>query len=396
MIDVRKAVEEITPEINALRNHIHEHPELSMKEYETCALLEKYIKEHVDYDRIKRVGETGLFFEIKGTKPGQGPTIVFRGDIDALPIEEDPSMCPCSQVPGVMHACGHDVHGSINVGAASILSRLKDQFSGSIYFFIQPGEEILQGAKLFLQDPEIDFDKIDAVAALHCSAEIEAGTIGVRYGSILASADEFHITVKGRSGHGAHCHTVRDPIVAASAIVTGLQTLVSRETNPADSVVVSVCTIHGGKAHNIVPETVELTGTCRTLNETDRMRVEESLKRVVSSIAQAYRTTAEVEFIRGVPPFVCEDEWVDRAIRAGKKMLGKEKVQMLPHAAMGAEDFAYIKEKKPGVFVRLGSRTPGGPYGSAHSPTFYSDPKCIPTGMLTIIGLAADYLGFDV
>ena len=185
MIDVRKAVEEITPEINALRNHIHEHPELSMKEYETCALLEKYIKEHVDYDRIKRVGETGLFFEIKGTKPGQGPTIVFRGDIDALPIEEDPSMCPCSQVPGVMHACGHDVHGSINVGAASILSRLKDQFSGSIYFFIQPGEEILQGAKLFLQDPEIDFDKIDAVAALHCSAEIEAGTIGVRYLSLI-------------------------------------------------------------------------------------------------------------------------------------------------------------------------------------------------------------------
>lgn len=130
-----------------------------------------------------------------------------------------------------------------------------------------------------------------------------------------------------------------------------------------------------------MPETVELTGTCRTLNETDRMRVEESLKRVASSIAQAYRTTAEVEFIRGVPPFVCEDEWVDRAIRAGKKMLGKEKVQMLPHAAMGAEDFAYIKEKKPGVFVRLGSRTPGGPYGqpilrpSTATPNAYL-PEC--------------------
>ena len=379
MIDIRKAVEEITPEITAMRNHIHEHPELSMKEYETCALLEDYVKKNVAYDRLKRVGETGLFFEIKGTKPGPGKTIVLRGDIDALPIQEDPSMSPCSKVPGVMHACGHDIHGTINVGAAKILSQCKDQFAGSIYFFIQPAEEILKGAQLFLNDPEIDFDKIDAVAALHCSPEIDAGTIGVRYGAILASADEFHITVKGVGGHGAHCHTVRDPVVAASAIVTGLQTLVSRETNPANAVVVSVCTIHGGVAHNIVPNRVEMSGT-----------------RVAESIAAAYRVEAEVEYIRGVPPFVCEDEWVDRAIRAGERMLGKENVVMMPYAAMGGEDFAFVKEKKPGVFIRLGSHTPGGAYGSAHSPTYYSDPRSIPTGMLTIIGLAADFLGFEV
>lgn len=396
MIDIRKAVEEITPEITAMRNHIHEHPELSMKEYETCALLEDYVKKNVAYDRLKRVGETGLFFEIKGTKPGPGKTIVLRGDIDALPIQEAPSMSPCSKVPGVMHACGHDIHGTINVGAAKILSQCKDQFAGSIYFFIQPAEEILKGAQLFLNDPEIDFDKIDAVAALHCSPEIDAGTIGVRYGAILASADEFHITVKGVGGHGAHCHTVRDPVVAASAIVTGLQTLVSRETNPANAVVVSVCTIHGGVAHNIVPNQVEMSGTCRTLNAADRDRVEESVKRVAESIAAAYRVEAEVEYIRGVPPFVCEDEWVDRAIRAGEKMLGKENVVMMPYAAMGGEDFAFVKEKKPGVFIRLGSHTPGGAYGSAHSPTYYSDPRSIPTGMLTIIGLAADFLGFEV
>ena len=396
MIDVRAAVKEITPEITAMRNHIHEYPELSMKEYNTCAYLEEYVKKNVQYDRLKRVGETGLFFEIKGTKPGPGHVIVFRGDIDALPIQEDPSMSPCSKVPGVMHACGHDVHGTINVGAAKILSQCKDQFSGSIYFFIQPAEETLSGAKLFLNDPEIDFDKIDAVAALHCSAELDAGTVGMRYGAILASADEFKITVKGKGGHGAHCHTVRDPIVAASAIVTGLQPLVSRETNPANSVVVSVCTIHGGNAHNIVPDTVELTGTVRTLNAADRDRVEESLKRVATSVAEAYRVTAEVDYMRGVPPFVCEDEWVDRALRASKKMLGTDNVKIMPYAAMGGEDFAFIKEKKPGIFIRLGSRTPGGPYGSAHSSTFYSDPLCIPTGMLTIIGLAADYLGFEV
>ena len=188
----------------------------------------------------------------------------------------------------------------------------------------------------------------DAVAALHCSAELDAGTVGMRYGAILASADEFKITVKGKGGHGAHCHTVRDPIVAASAIVTGLQPLVSRETNPANSVVVSVCTIHGGNAHNIVPDTVELTGTVRTLNAADRDRVEESLKRVATSVAEAYRVTAEVDYMRGVPPFVCEDEWVDRALRASKKMLGADNVKIMPYAAMGGEDFAFIKEKKPG------------------------------------------------
>lgn len=395
MKDIKKAIDEITPEITAMRNYIHENPELSMKEYNTCAFLEDYIKKNVKYDRLKRVGETGLFFELKGTKPGSGPTIVFRGDIDALPIQEDESMSPRSKVPGVMHACGHDVHGSINVGAAKVLSELKDQFSGSIYFFIQPAEEILQGAKLFMNDPGIDFSKIDAVAALHISAELDAGTIGVRYGAILASADEVRIRVNGKGGHGAHCHTVKDPVVASSAIVMGLQTLVSRETNPADSVVISICTIHGGTAHNTVPDYIDMTGTVRTLKPTDRDRMENSVKRMAESVAEAYGCTADVDYIRGVPPFICEDEWVDRALRVGKKILGEENTKIMPHAAMGAEDFAFIKEKKPGIFVRLGVRTPGGAYGSAHSSTFYCDNACIPVGMMTIIGLAADYLEFD-
>ena len=245
MIDIKKAVEEITPEITDMRNYIHENPELSLHEYNTCACLEKYVKENVKYDTLKRVGETGLFVEINGTKPGEGKTLLFRGDIDALPIQEDPSNCPCSKVPGVMHACGHDIHGTINVGAAKILGDIKDQFSGSVCFFIQPAEEVLAGAKLFLNDGDIDKDKIDAVASLHCSAEINAGTIGTRYGAILASSDEVNIKVKGKGGHGAHCHTVKDPVVAASAIIMALQTLVSRETNPANSVVVSMCSIHG-------------------------------------------------------------------------------------------------------------------------------------------------------
>lgn len=396
MIDIRKAVEEIVPEMTEMRHHIHEYPELSLQEHKTIAYLEDYVKKNVNYDFIKRVGETGLFFELKGTKSGKGHTLVLRGDIDALPIQEDSSHELCSKVPGVMHACGHDIHGTINCGAAKILSRMKDQFSGSICFFIQPAEEKLAGAKMFLADPEIDWAKIDDVAAVHISAELEAGKIGVRYGAILASADEFKITVIGKGGHGAHCHTVKDPVVAASAIVMAMQPIVSRETNPANSVVVSICTVHGGSAHNIVPDSVELTGTVRTLDSTDRKRVRDHIIRTAKAVAEAYGTRAEVDYMWGAPPFVCEDEWVDRAVRAGRKMLGEDGVVMMPHAAMGAEDFAFIKEKKPGIFVRLGCRTPGGPYGSAHSSTFYADDACIPAGLLTILGITADYFGIEV
>ncbi|MDY4032698.1 MAG: M20 family metallopeptidase [Pyramidobacter sp.] len=396
MSNVKEAIADITPEMIAIRTHIHEHPELSLKEFDTCALLEDYVKKNVKYDYLKRVGQTGLFFVLKGTKPGPGKTIVFRGDIDALPIQEDESMSPCSTVPGVMHACGHDIHGTINVGAAAILSRIKDQFSGSIFFFIQPVEETLAGAQLFLTDPAIPWNQIDAVAALHVSAELEVGKIGVRYGAILASADEFTITVCGKGGHGAHCHTVRDPIVAGAAMVSSLQTLVSRETNPANAVVVSITQFHAGCANNIIPDKAILSGTVRTLNSEDRSRTEASIKRMASCVAEGFRCTADVQYDHGVPPFICEDEWVDRALRVGRKILGTDNTCIMPYAAMGGEDFAFIKEHKPGIFVRLGCRTPGGAYGSAHSSTFYADPDCIPVGIYVIIGLAADYLGFEV
>lgn len=391
MINVKKLVLDLTPEITEMRNHIHEYPELGLQETNTCAYLESWIKQNVLYDKLQHVGSTGLFLEIKGTKPGRGKTILFRGDMDALPIQENLTNDPCSKISGVMHACGHDVHCTINVGAAKIISQMKNQFSGSVCFFFQPAEEILQGAKLFLEDPDIDFKQVDDVAALHVSAELEAGTIGVRYGAILASADEFKIRIIGKGGHGAHCHTVRDPIVAASALIMGLQTLVSRETNPADSVVVSVCMIHGGVASNIIPGEVEIRGTVRTLCHEDRTHAEESIKRMAKNISEAYRCSADVDYIHGVPPFVNEDEWVERVLRVGKKMLGENNTIIMPYAAMGGDDFALLKETKPGVFIRLGARTSGGPYGSAHSPSFYCDSKAIPTGMLTIVGLVADY-----
>ncbi|MEG1943045.1 MAG: M20 family metallopeptidase, partial [Angelakisella sp.] len=344
MVKLTDGANKITPQIETLCNYLHEHPELSLQEHNTCDLLEKYIRENVTYERMKRVGETGLFVEIKGTKEGAHKVIAFRGDIDALPIQEQEGAAHRSQVAGVMHACGHDVHATVNLGAAKLLSDCRDTFSGSVYFFFQPAEEVLKGARLFLADPDIDFSKIDAVAAVHSSPEIDAGTIGVRHGAILASADEMRITVHGKGGHGAHPHTVIDPIVAAASIIMNLQTLVSRETSAADSAVVSVCTINAGTAHNIVPGQVEMTGTVRTVNPATRDKLEASVKRLCKSIAEGLRATAEVEYIRGVPPLLCEDEWVDRAVRVGEKLLGKDGVSILPAPSMGGDDFAFLKE----------------------------------------------------
>ncbi len=396
MVNLHDMVRAVSPRINDMRNRIHENPELGLKEYATGDLLESYIRENVAYDSLHRVGETGLFVEIKGKRSGKDRAIIIRGDMDALPIQEDQAMSPCSRIPGVMHACGHDVHAGIAAGTACLLGQLKDLFSGSVYIFLQPAEEILAGAKLFLDDPAIDFSKVEAAFAAHCSPEVDAGSIGVRYGGILASSDEFRIIVHGKGGHGAHCHTVIDPVVAASSIVMNLQTLVSRQTSPADSAVLSVCSIHGGKAFNIIPDEVELLGTVRTVDEATRDAMETGVSRIASATADALRAKAEVIYTRGVPPLTNKSEWVDRAVRVGNSLLGKDHVVMLPHPSMGGEDFAFVMEKYPGVFIRLGARTPGGPYGSLHSSTFYCDPAAISAGLLTLTGVALDYFGVPV
>lgn len=391
MIDLLKATREIAPALTKIRNTLHENPELSLKEFGTCQLLEDYIKKHIPHKRLKRIGETGLFLEIEGKMIGSKRVIGFRGDIDALPVQEAEGAEPRSKTPGVMHACGHDVHAVINLGAAQILADNVDLFSGTACFIFQPAEEIFKGALLFLNDDALDFDRIEAMVGVHVSPEMNAGQIGVRQGPILASADEFHITVQGKGGHGAHPHTVIDPIVCAASLIMNLQTMVSREISAPDSAVVSVCMIEAGSAHNIVPDKVELKGTVRALKPQIRDQMEESLTRIADAICQAARADAKVEYIRGVPPLICEPDWVNRAIDVGNRLLGEENVVILPVPSMGGDDFAYLKENRPGVFIRLGARTPGGPYGSMHAPSFYCDPAAIPAGILMIAGMALDF-----
>lgn len=394
-MDLNELVKEIEPEIINIWQRIHQNPELSMKEYKTADLIENKLKEIEGIDSIKRVGETGILVELKGTKEGKKGVIALRGDMDALPIQENTGLSFSSQSPGVMHACGHDVHTSILYGAVKVLSKYKNHFAGSIIFIFQPAEETLEGSKMFIDKFELDFSKIDGIAAVHVSPEIYAGTIGIKNGPLLASADRIDIKVIGKQGHAAHPHTVVDPIVISSHIIVALQTLISREIAAYDSAVISFGKINGGSAHNIIPNTVTVEGTLRTISLETRKQLHDSIVRICKDISSSMRGSCEVEITEGPPPLICDSEWVDRARKVGERLLGTDQVINLQVPSMGAEDFAYMKELTPGIFIRLGARKPGGPYGSIHSPTYYTDEKALSTGILTMAGLALDFFDVD-
>ncbi len=395
MIEIEKFIDEIEPEVISCWKHLHQNPELSMKEYNTSRFIEHEILSKTTVNAIRKIGETGLLVAIKGNKPGDGGTMLLRGDMDALPVTEATGLPYASQVDGVMHACGHDVHTSILLAVVRIIDKLKDTFSGTLYCFFQPGEEILAGAKLLLEDKDVPFNEIDGVAALHVSPEIPSGTIGIRRGPILAAPDKLEITIKGKQGHAAHPDTVRDPITAAAQLIMALQTLVSRDTSATDSSVVSFGTIHAGKTSNIIPDKLELTGTVRTINPDTRKMMHERIKAVCEGVSRTTRTEISPTIHTGPPPLISSEEWVARVIRVGTRLLGNDNVIMMERPSMGGEDFAYIVEKKPGVFIRLGTRTPGGDYGSMHSPTYYSDEKSLAVGVKTMVGMVLDYMSVE-
>jgi len=392
MVQINKQIDEIESEVIAYWKYLHQNPELSMEEFNTSAFIEKELKKETTVDQIHKIGKTGLLVEIQGTKSGAGKTMLLRGDMDALPVTEKTGLPYASKIPGVMHACGHDVHTSILLGAVRIIDSIKDQFSGKLLCFFQQAEETLSGAKLLLNDSSLPFDEIKGVAALHVSPEINAGTIGVRRGAILAAPDKLKITIQGKQGHAAHPDTVRDPITAAAQLLLSLQTLVSRDTSACDASVISFGSIHGGNVSNIIPDEVDLLGTVRTINPDTRALMHKRIAEVCEGVSLTTRTTIIPKIEMGPPPLISSDDWVDRVIRAGSKLLGENNVIMMERPSMGGEDFAYIIEKKPGVFVRLGTRTPGGPYGSMHSPTYYSDERCLAVGMKTMVGIVMDFM----
>jgi amidohydrolase len=379
-------------EMAAMWRHLHACPELSMQELKTAGYVEDLLRRTVQDIAIRRVGKTGLWVELRGTAPaGSDDVIILRGDMDALPIEEAADLPYRSQNPGVMHACGHDVHTTILAGTVRMLDHFRDKISGTVWFFFQPGEEILEGARSFLADPAIDFSRPKAIAGIHQGTNLDAGKIRLMEGVSMAGTDSLRITLRGPGGHGSAPQDTRDPVSAAAALIMQLQTVVSRETSPLDSAVLSICSIHGGSRDNIIPGEVVLEGTLRTLKKETRAKALESIRRICRGTAESLGLSIEMELLKSSPPLYNDPGVVEIARRGVRKALGADNLETGREPRMGGEDFAFFAEKIPGVFIIAGSRTPGGRQTYNHRADFYTDEGTITAGILALSGFALEY-----
>lgn len=347
-----------------LRRDLHAHPELSWKEVRTQARLEDALR-GAGITEIRRVAETGLVARIPGTVPG-APVIALRGDIDALPIHEATGLPYASHHDGVMHACGHDVHAAWAVGAALLLQRTPAP--GDVLIVLQPAEEVGQGASRVLDSGALDGAR--AIFGAHVDRRFVVGQVVAEAGPLAASTDSFAITVTGAGAHGARPHEAADPVVGLAALITALQTIVSRRLDPAQPGVVTVGMVHAGTAPNIIPESATLRGTVRATTSAARDLIVGEVDRLAFSVATAYRLEAVVEWGERTPPVVNSADGAQWAATAATRVLGADAVVPLGTTNMGGEDFAFYLERLPGCFLRIGAREPGGDVIAAHSPRF--------------------------
>ncbi len=347
-----------------LRRTLHRHPELSNAEHHTSAQLVAQL-DALGVQEIRRVAGTGIVARIPG-RDRSAPVIAIRGDIDALPITEATGLSFASTLPGVMHACGHDVHATWAIGAA--IDLLREPALGDVLIVLQPAEEIGTGATAIL-----DSGALDGVAAIfggHVDRRFVVGEVIAEAGPLAASADSFTIELRGQGAHGARPHEAADPIVAAAAVITALQTVVARRIDPARPAVCTVGSMHAGIASNVIPETATLTGTLRAMDAPTRDRLVTEVTRIATAVAAAYGVTATVRVEHGTPPIVNPAREAAWARQAAAAVLGADAVVPFGITNMGGEDFAFYLERMPGCFLRFGARTAAEEPIAAHSPRF--------------------------
>jgi len=390
--EIKLLSKEIFNEIISVRRHIHKHPELSFKEYKTsefiCSILDKH---KITY--TKNIVETGIIAIIEGNNPTT-KTILLRADLDALPIEEENNADYKSINLGIMHACGHDVHSASVLGTAMILNKLKTTFNGTIKIMFQPGEEVLPGgASLMIEAGVLQNPRVDLAIAQHVFPSMEVGKVGFRSGMYMASTDELHITINGKGGHAAMPAEYINPLNAASAIIQEIEKEfpfyfdedgVSKNSHNHIPTVVAFGKIEGKGATNIIPASVYMGGTFRTMDETWRAEVKEKIKSIILSVCEKHKATADINIEKGYPFLVNDIELTARCKALAIDYLGKENVEDLP-LRMTAEDFSYITQKVPSCFYRLGTgNKQKGITNGVHTSTFDIDEKAleISTGLM--------------
>jgi amidohydrolase len=376
-------VQSLRERIVALRRDLHRNPELSWAEHRTARTVADFLEESALPQRT--VARTGLLATI-GT---DGPrTVLLRVDMDALPIQEQSGQPYVSQVPGVMHACGHDGHVAMGAGAARVLAARR--LPGRARMLFQPAEEGEGGAQAVVADGALE--GVHAVLGVHLWNELPVGTLGVKAGPLMAAVDRVRIVVRGRGGHGGTPHRSADPVVAAAHVITALQTVVARETSPLQSAVVTIGSVHGGDAFNVIPDDVTLLGTLRTFDAALRASMPERLTRIAAGVAEALGCRAEVEVRPGNPAVVNDPAMAALARRAAVRVVGEDKV-VEPEPTMGGEDMAVYFEQVPGCFVFVGSANPArGLDQPHHSPRFDFDEDALLIGTEFLVQAAEEAL----
>jgi hippurate hydrolase len=373
---IRSAITDLVPEVRTWRRELHQNPELMYDVEETAKFVADRLRAF-GCDEVKTaIGRTGVVGIIRGAKGSSTRAIGLRADMDALPIEEETNLPYRSKVPGKMHACGHDGHTAMLLGAAQRLAQARD-FAGNAVVIFQPAEEGGAGAMAMIDDGLMDKFGIEQVYGMHNWPGAPIGSFGLRKGPLMASADEITITIEGKGGHGALPHQCIDPVVVGAQIVTALQTIASRNVDPLDSCVVSVTRFQAGTANNIIPQTAWLNGTVRTLKPDTRDRVEKRIHEIAAGLAEASGATARVEYRRGYPPTINHGDETDFAASIARKVAGDAHVDVNAPPTMGSEDFSFMLESRPGAFIFIGN----GDSATLHHPAYDFNDEVLPYGM---------------
>lgn len=384
---IKDLTENLAPKLIEIRRHIHAHPELSGHEQKTAA----YVAGVLSFCGIhvkEGIGKTGVIGELTGTN-SDDRILAIRTDMDALPIHEKTNLEFASKKSGIMHACGHDVHTTVGLGTAMVLSQLEEKLPGMVRFLFQPAEETAKGANLMVADGAMS--NVNSVLGLHVFPSILGGNIGIRYGALTAAADDLEINIIGESGHGARPHEAIDAIWLSAQVITTLQQAISRTQNPLHPVVLTIGQIHGGRAPNVIADHVKLVGTVRSLHPETYQNLPQWIEQIVKSVCEPYGAKYQVNYKRGVPS-VQNDPQLTRLVEmAAREAIGNEKVEILSDPSLGAEDFAVYLEQAPGTMFRLGVGFKNRFNYPLHHPLFDVDEEAIVTGVITMAYAAYKY-----
>ncbi|MBT3217383.1 MAG: amidohydrolase [Candidatus Marinimicrobia bacterium] len=387
-INILNKIELIKNEIITTRRDIHKHPELGFQEIRTAGLVAKRLQS-LGMDVKTGVGKTGVVGDLKGK--GEGPTIALRADMDALPIQETGEKEYISVNDGVMHACGHDGHVAMLLGAAKVLAEKRDELNGNVRFIFQPAEEGEGGARYMIEDGCLE--DVDEIYGIHLWTYQNTGEIGIKPGPILAYADKFTITVKGIGGHGAAPHGSVDAVLVASHLVIALQTIVSRNTDPLKSSVVSIGKINGGYNFNVIADEIVLLGTARAYEEDIQAMIKKRMGDIIDGVAQTFGAKIKFDYQEGYPATINDEVAYEKLLSSAKKIVGEG--ADFPYLSMGGEDFSYYAQKVPGCFFFVGAAPKNQPFQSVphHCSHFDIDEEALLVGASVFVQVVEDLIG---